>query len=121
MTVTKLPNYIEETNKKHNDGILITPFENKSILEKCQKRPYFNFKLFETKYSEKDRIIENYFFEVCLEIMPNQIKTNNIIIFCRYHESFEKMFMENKSLIEIKINNIKYNKYYIRMKFLLNV
>lgn len=59
LIINKLPDYIEKINKEHNDGIILKPFENKSLEENCIKTPSFPFKLEETEYEEKDRIIED--------------------------------------------------------------
>lgn len=37
LLIKKLPEYIEKINKQHNDGLLIKPFENKSLEENCIK------------------------------------------------------------------------------------
>ena len=51
--INKLPEYIEKINKEHNDGIILKPFENKSLEENCIKTPSFSFKFEETEYEEK--------------------------------------------------------------------
>ena len=61
--IEKLLLYIEEINKIHNDGLIIYPFENKTLFENCQKLPCFKIELQEAEYSEKDRIIENTVFD----------------------------------------------------------
>lgn len=33
--IEKLPLYIEEINKEKNDGLLLLPFENKTLFENC--------------------------------------------------------------------------------------
>lgn len=63
-----LPEYVEKINKEHNDGIILKSFENKSLEENCIKTPSFSFKLEETEYEEKDRIIENTIYTIILEI-----------------------------------------------------
>ena len=37
LIINKLPEYIEKINKEHNDGIILKPFENKSLEENCIK------------------------------------------------------------------------------------
>lgn len=37
LIINKLPGYIEKINKEHNDGIILKPFENKSLEENCIK------------------------------------------------------------------------------------
>ena len=68
LLIKKLPEKIEKINKQHNDGIILKPFENKSLEENCVKTPFFSFKLEETEYEEKDRIIENEVYKISIEI-----------------------------------------------------
>ena len=49
--INKLPEDIEKINKEHNDGIILKPFENKSLEENCIKTPSFSFKFEETEHS----------------------------------------------------------------------
>ena len=58
LLIKKLPEKIEKINQEHNDGIILESFENKSLEEQCIKMPSLSFKLEETEYEEKDRIIE---------------------------------------------------------------
>ena len=69
--INKLPEY-EKINKEHNDGIILKPFENKSLEENCIKTPSFSFKIEETEYEEKDRIVENTIYTISLEIKLTQ-------------------------------------------------
>ena len=95
--IEKLPLYIEEINKIHNDGLIIHPFENKTLFENCQKLPCFKFELLEAEYSEKDRIIENTVFKISLElILPQEIKKKTIF-FWRYAEAIQKILEESES------------------------
>ena len=52
LLIQKLPESIEKINKEHNDGIILKPFENKSLEENCIKTPSFTFNIEETEYSE---------------------------------------------------------------------
>ena len=78
LIINKLPGYIEKINKEHNYWIILKPFENKSLEENCIKTPSFPFKLEETEYEEKDRIIED------------TIYTNWVNSLEKVHELFEK-------------------------------
>ena len=53
LLIQKLPEYIEKINKEHNDGIILKPFENKSLEENCIKTPSFIFSIEESEYSEE--------------------------------------------------------------------
>ena len=89
--IEKLPLYIEEINKEKNDGIIIHPFENKTLFENCQKLPCFKLEQKTAEYAEKDRIIENTVFEFTLEIKTNK---QTIIEMCRYEQAIDKMVNE---------------------------
>ena len=110
--IEKLPLYIEEINKIHNDGLIIHPFENKTLFENCQKLPCFKFELQEAEYSEKDRIIENTIFTITLEI---KLQSKKASLFWRYVESFQNMVNEYESDNLYEICKIEKNKIYIRI------
>lgn len=99
--IEKLPLYIEEINKIHNDGLIIYPFENKTLFENCQKLPCFKFELQEAEYSEKDRIIENTVFDFSLEIKIKYNGDTKLLETSRYVQAIDKM------LIETELNNLK--------------
>lgn len=117
LLIQKLPESIEKINKENNDGIILKPFENKSLEENCIKTPSFTFNIEETEYSEKDRIIENTVFSIRLEIkLPSYIE-NKVILLCRYLEAIEKTLSDNENWLECKIVNISANKIFIRIVF----
>ena len=113
--INKLPEYIEKINKEHNDGIILKPFENKSLEENCIKTPSFSFKLEETEYEEKDRIIENTIYTISLEIKLQSNTENQTIIFSRYIEAINKMIEENKIWQDCRITNVKKSTIFIRI------
>ncbi len=98
LIINCLPDYIEKINKQYNDGLILKPFENKSLKENCIKQPCFKFAFEEVEYSEKDRIIENTVFEFSIEIKLQQ--TENIILW-RYIEAINKMLVEKDNGIII--------------------
>ncbi len=110
LLINKLPEYIEKINKEHNDGIILKPFENKSLEENCIKTPSFSFKLEETEYEEKDRIIENTIYTISLEIKLQPNCKNTTIILWRYFETFQKLFNELESTLLFKIQKVAGNK-----------
>lgn len=113
--IEKLPIYIEEINKNYNDGIIIYPFENKTLLENCQKLPCFKFELLEAVYSEKDRIIENTIFNFTLEIKTKNVNNETVKEIFRYYHAIDKMLIEtNTSYLEICIVKIKKNTIFFR-------
>ncbi len=117
LLIQKLPESIEKINKEHNDGIILKPFENKSLEENCIKTPSFTFNIKETEYSEKDRIIENTVFSIRLEIkLPSYIE-NKVILLCRYLEAIEKTLSDNKNWLECKIVNVSTNQIFIKIVF----
>ena len=117
LLIQKLPESIEKINNEHNDGIILKPFENKSLEENCIKTPSFTFNIEETEYSEKDRVIENTVFSIRLEIkLPSYIE-NKVILLCRYLEAIEKTLSDNKNWLECKIVNVSTNQIFIKIVF----
>lgn len=117
LLIQKLPESIEKINKENNDGIILKPFENKSLEENCIKTPSFTFNIEETEYSEKDRILENTVFSIRLEIkLPSYIE-NKVILLYRYLEAIEKTLSDNENWLECKIVKISANKIFIRIVF----
>ena len=100
----------------NNDGLIIYPFENKTLLENCQKQPCFKFELQETEYSEKNRIIENTVFESSFEIKTKAENDKRIIELCRYEEALEKALKENTwGYIDFLIQKLSNNKIFFRL------
>lgn len=117
--INKLPEYIEKINKEHNDGIILKPFENKSLEENCIKTPSFSFKLEETEYEEKDRIIENSIYTISLEIKMPQFYENPIIVMWRYIEVIKRMIVEEATDYKYQIMNLKSNRLFIKIEYKL--
>ena len=115
LLIQKLPESIEKINKEHNDGIILKPFENKSIEENCIKTPSFTFNIEETEYSEKDRIIENTIYTINLKIKIPPNSEKQIIILMRYIESIEQIINENTTFLNITLKNINHNKVQIKI------
>ena len=113
--IKQLPDYIEKVNKAHNDGIILKQFENTNLEEDCLKKPCFKFKMEESEYTEKDRIIENSCFTVCFELQIPVQEENKIIILYRYFEAIDKMLAEMESDWIYRITGIKENKIMIRI------
>ena len=113
--INQLPDYIKKVNIAHNDDIILKPFENSKLEEDCLKLPSFKFKLEETEYTEKDRIIENSIYTVSLELkLPQEIKKETII-FWRYAEAIQKLLEELESDWIYQITEIKENKFLIKI------
>lgn len=113
--INKLPEYIEKINKEHNDGIILKPFENKSLEENCIKTPSFFFKLEETEYEEKDRIIENTIYTISLEIKLPPSCENRTIFLWRYFEAITNLINEHESTRCYKIEKQIENKIYVKV------
>ena len=113
--INKLPEYIEKINKEHNDGIILKPFENKSMEENCIKTPSFSFKLEETEYEEKDRIIENTIYTISLEIKMPPSCENRTIFLWRYFEAITNLINEHESTRCYKIKKQIENKIYVKV------
>lgn len=115
LLIQKLPDYIEKINKEHNDGIILKPFENKSLEENCIKTPSFIFNIEETEYSEKDRIIENTIYTVSIELKLQPNIELRPIIFSRYSEAISLIIQKDDMWIDCKITNSKGNKIVMRI------
>ena len=116
--IKKLPDYIDKINKEHNDGILLMPFENKSLEENCIKTPSFKFGIEEAEYTEKDRAIENTIYTVSFEINLNNNTKTTVIILWRYVEAVNRMLEEleeNNLWQQIKITDFVKNKIKIQI------
>ena len=116
LLIKKLPEKIEKINQEHNDGIILEPFENKSLEEKCIKMPSLSFKLEETEYEEKNRIIENEVYKISIEIKIHSNTQNKIIILWRYLEAIQLIFNEENSVYLYRIENMQGGKVYIRIE-----
>ena len=113
-----LKNYfcIEKINKEKNDGLLLLPFENKTLFENCQKLPCFKLELLEAEYSEKDRIIENTIFEFKLEIKNKSYTPNTLIETARYTQAIDKILKEcENSFQKITITKTENNIIYLKI------
>ena len=113
--INKLPEYIEKINKEHNDGIILKPFENKSLEENCIKTPSFTFKLEETEYEEKDRIIENTIYTISIELKLPPSCENRTIFLWRYFETITNLINEHESTQCYKIEKQIENKIYVKV------
>lgn len=116
LLIKKLPEKIEKINQEHNDGIILEPFENKSLEENCIKMPCLSFKLEETEYEEKDRIIENEVYKISIEIKIHSNTQNKIIFLWRYLEAIQLIFNEEDSAYLYRIENMQGGKVYIRIE-----
>ena len=94
--IHKLPEYIEKINKEHNDGLILKPFQNTKLDGDCLNLPCFKFKIEESEYSEKDRIIESLIFTVSFEIKLQQNITEPVIVLWRYVESVKRLLFEEE-------------------------
>lgn len=115
LLIQKLPKCIEKINKEYNDGIILKPFENKSLEENCIKTPSFIFNIEESEYSEKDRIVENTIYTVSIELKLQPNIELRPIIFSRYSEAISLIIQKNDMWIDCKITNSKGNKIVMRI------
>ena len=107
--ISKLPEYIEKINKKHNDGIIVKLFENKKLDENSIKLPFFKITFKSGIYSEKDRIIENAIFNVKVEFKLEENKRQNISTLWRYIEAVNVMFEEEETQFFFVMTDIQEN------------
>ena len=113
--IRQLPEYIKKVNIEHNDDLILKPFENTKLEENSMRLPSFKFKLEETEYTEKDRIIENSCFTISFEILLPVHEENKVISLYRYCEAIDKMFEEMESERIYRITEIRENKIMIRI------
>ena len=66
--LNELPLYIEEINKKYNDGIILEQFTNTGNTTNSLKAPYWKINFETADYSEKDILIENTVFKFSIEL-----------------------------------------------------
>ena len=113
--IKQLPDYINKVNIAHNDGIILKPFENTKLEEDCLRLPSFKFKLEETEYTEKDRIIENenYSFSIEIKLEPNI--AYKYIFISRYVEAVDNMIGDVESFQDIVITGVKEDTIYIQI------
>ena len=109
LLIEKLPDYIKKVNIAHNDDIILKPFENTKLEEDCLRLPCFKFKLEETEYTEKDRIIqtEKYLFSIEIKLEPNI--ASKYIFIARYIEAVDNMIGDVESFQDIVITGVKEN------------
>ena len=79
------------------------------------KTPSFSFKLEETEYEEKDRIIENTIFTISLEIKLPPNCENKTIFLWRYFEATNMMIIENNNYISFRILGFSKNRLLIQI------
>lgn len=115
LLIQKLPKCIEKINKEYNDGIILKPFENKSLEENCIKTPSFIFNIEESEYFEKDRIVENTIYTLSIELKLQPNIELRPIIFSRYSEAISLIIQKNDMWIDCKITNSKGNKIVMRI------
>lgn len=99
--LNELPSYIEEINKKYNDGIILEQFTNTGNPTAPLKLPYWKINFETAEYSEKDILIENSVFKFSIEL--HAIGTGEELMrkLWRYGEAMNK--------ISLKINSLKNN------------
>lgn len=113
--IEQLPFYIEKINKEKNDGLILTPFSNKTLFENCQKLPYLKFTFESANYTEKDRIIEDSVLIFDLEIKINNSESDSFIKQWRYLQAIDLLINENKqNFIDFRIQN--YHKSHLQIR-----
>ena len=115
--IERFPDYICKINEAHNDGIILKDFENKNLLDNCNKVPSFLFCMEEANYEEKDRILENTVFEVSFKLTLQPHNENKLIEFWRYIEAISIMLneAETDTWSSITLDKYKQNTIYLRI------
>ena len=96
--LTELPLYIEEINKKYNDGIILEQFTNTENTTNSLKAPYWKINFEEAEYSEKDIFIENSVFKFSIELHATGNGEELMRKIWRYGEAIERIGFKIKSL-----------------------
>lgn len=105
--LSELPLYIEEINKKYNDGIILEQFTNTGNPTNSLKAPYWKINFEEAEYSEKDILIENSVFKFSIELHATGNGEELMRKIWRYGEAMNK--------ISLKIESIKNDKLFITL------
>lgn len=96
--LSELPLYIEEINKKYNDGIILEQFTNTGNPTNSLKAPYWKINFEEAEYSEKDILIENSVFKFSIELHATGNGEELMRKIWRYGEAIERIGFKIKSL-----------------------
>ena len=96
--LNELPLYIEEINKKYNDGIILEQFTNTENTTNSLKAPYWKINFEEAEYSEKDILIENSVFKFSIELHATGNGEELMRKIWRYGEAIERIGFKIKSL-----------------------
>lgn len=96
--LSELPLYIEEINKKYNDGIILEQFTNTENTTNSLKAPYWKINFEEAEYSEKDILIENSVFKFSIELHVTGSGEELMRKIWRYGEAIERIGFKIKSL-----------------------
>lgn len=96
--LNELPLYIEEINKKYNDGIILEQFTNTENTTNSLKAPYWKINFETAEYSEKDILIENSVFKFSIELHVTGSGEELMRKIWRYGEAIERIGFKIKSL-----------------------
>ena len=108
----ELPLYIEEINKKYNDGIILEQFTNTENTTNSLKAPYWKINFEEAEYSEKDILIENSVFKFSIELYATGNGEELMRKIWRYGEAIERIGFKIKSLKNINSAKMYYIHYH---------
>jgi hypothetical protein len=94
-----LPEYIEEVNEQHNDGVILPLFTGVAAENGSRTPPYLKLEITGGEYTEKDRIIGNTVYAVELEfVLPKAIAKG--VAYMRYREAVRNMLEEYRTADE---------------------
>ena len=110
--LNELPLYIEEINKKYNDGIILEQFTNTENTTNSLKAPYWKINFEEAEYSEKDILIENSVFKFSIELHATGNGEELMRKIWRYGEAIERIGFKIKSLKNINSAKMYYIYYH---------
>ena len=94
-----LPEYIEEVNEQHNDGVILPQFTGIAAENESRTPPYMKLAITGGEYTEKDRIIGNTVYTAVLEFELPKVLANGAA-YMRYREAVRNMLQEYRSTDE---------------------
>jgi len=89
----KLPDIIREENQGHNDGIILEDFAGVVLFKGAMPLPYVKLSLTSGECTEKDRIVQNRVYDVCVEMVLAKI-SDSWVVEARYRGVFDRLFAE---------------------------
>lgn len=95
LLIYELPETIRKLNEEKNDGLIISPFSNKTLQDKNLQAPYFTFAISHSEKTSKDILIENVVFKCEIEVHLNETDRDYQLKLWRYFAAVERLIEDN--------------------------